>query len=369
MNANAQRIAIGTGIHTAEWLVSTRAGQDLLAAAHRTEPRPRCMCVVRGVEMYVGRRGRHFYLARMPGSGLLHADDCDSLEHSGLLSGAHAYAPGAVVEDAQGRLCLAANLNRLERQPPPLTEVSIAGLLDVLVEQADLNRLAPGEAERSWLSIRARLVGAAESILVEDRVLADDLFIPTRYDRTRGIELLTDCQAFIARHDRALLCAPLKEVRATQYGWQLVLKHLPGLRLWIAAELAQTLAIRHEYDALAVPPPFALCLVAVRPGRRDGNYTVTNLASLRTDRHYFPSGSEQQDAVATELLTKGFSLLRPLRFDSPPDAALADFAILHDSGPEPVFVLNQTPDDPRRALVAVMQRNHGRMRVFLEPDA
>ena len=364
MSDPVQRIAIGTGIHTAEWLVSTRAGQELLAAAHRVVPRPRCMCVAGGIEMYVGRRGRHYYLARMPSSGLLHADDCESLEHSSLLSGAHAYAPGVIVEDAQGRLCLAANLKRIERPPSPLTEVSISGLLDVLVERACRDRCALGEVDRSWPLVRERLVRAAESVLVDGSVVADDLYLPSPYDRVRGTELLDECQAFIGRHDSALLCAPLKEIRATQYGWQLVLKHLPGLRLWVAAELAQALAIRNGLDAFAGPAPFALYLVAVRPGRRDGNYTVTNLASLRTDRHYFPSGTALQDGVAAQLVATGSPLLRPLRFDSPPDAALADFAILHDSGPEPVFVLDDTPDDPRRALVAVMQRNHVRVRVF-----
>lgn len=102
MNPQPQRIAIGMGIHTAEWLVSTRAGQQLLKESHGTDRRPRCMCQPGGVEMYVGRRGQIFYLSRMPGSGFLHAANCASVEDNTLLSGALSYAPGAIIEGSDG---------------------------------------------------------------------------------------------------------------------------------------------------------------------------------------------------------------------------------------------------------------------------
>lgn len=107
MNPQTQRIAIGTGIHTAEWLVSTRAGQTILKDCHGTERRPRCLCRPGGVEMYVGRRGQVYYLSRMPGTGFLHADGCASIDDNTLLSGAHAYAAGAIIERADGMLQLA----------------------------------------------------------------------------------------------------------------------------------------------------------------------------------------------------------------------------------------------------------------------
>ena len=158
MNQKPQRIAIGTGIHTAEWLVSTRAGQRLLKESHGTDRRPRCMCQPGGVEMYVGRRGQVFYLSRMPGSGFLHADNCASVEDNTLLSGALSYAPGAIVEGSDGTLQLAANLDRRERQAAPITELSIDGVLEVLIEQADLNRVQTGEEPRTCSTIVKRFL-------------------------------------------------------------------------------------------------------------------------------------------------------------------------------------------------------------------
>ena len=149
MNPQTQRIAIGTGIHTAGWLVSTPAGQTILKDCPGTERRPRCLCRPGGVEMYVGRRGQVYYLSRMPGTGFLHADGCASVEDNTLLSGAHAYAAGAIIERADGMLQLAINLDRRERPAAPQTQLSIDGLLDLLIEQADLNRVQIGAEPRT----------------------------------------------------------------------------------------------------------------------------------------------------------------------------------------------------------------------------
>ncbi|HTO88869.1 MAG TPA: DUF1173 family protein, partial [Thermoanaerobaculia bacterium] len=48
-----------------------------LADAHRSEERPRCLCVRDGVEMYVAHHAR-FVIKRMPGTGAAHHPSCPS---------------------------------------------------------------------------------------------------------------------------------------------------------------------------------------------------------------------------------------------------------------------------------------------------
>ena len=369
MNQKPQRIAIGTGIHTAEWLVSTRAGQRLLKESHGTDRRPRCMCQPGGVEMYVGRRGQVFYLSRMPGSGFLHADDCASVEDSTLLSGAISYAPGAIVEGADGTLQLAANLERRERQSEPITEVSIDGVLDLLIEQADLNREQPGEDPRTWAIVRDKLLAASQSITVVDMPLSDVLFLPDRYVRERSADELAACEAKIrASQGGALILAPLKELRLTTYSWQVVLKHLPGLRLWASKEAAEQMEARWAAPYFNANPEYALCLVVAKPARREGNYTVTNMAVLATDANYFPCRSHREAEVATELIAEGHPIMRPLRFDCDPAQVLADFAVLDGDNPTPVFVLAPTGaeefDAAKRSVASLMERNHAQVKVY-----
>ncbi len=366
MNSQVQRIEVGTGIHTAEWLVSTRAGQELLANCRKSDRRPRCMCVPGGVEMYVARRGNLYYLSRMPGTGFLHADDCDSVEDTSFFSGAGVYELGVIVEKDDGSLSIAANLDIRERMEEPIAQVSIDGVLDLLMEQAVLNQIAAGADHRSWLSVRDRVLEAAAWIRLGNHSLADSLFAPDRYSRDTGVSSVPECESFLkAQAGHALIFAPLKELRLTTYSWQLVLKHLPWLRLWVAKEVAEAIEGRCGTPFFSTPPTYALCLVAARPGRREGNYTVTNLACLPTDANYFPCRNECEAAVARQLLETGKSLLRPLRFDSDPTQPLADFAILTNGTPDPVFVLspsgNDELDSAKRSLASLMQRNYSRV--------
>lgn len=369
MNSKPQRIAIGTGIHTAEWLVSTRAGQLLLKESHGTDRRPRCMCQPGGVEMYVGRRGQVYYLSRMPGSGFLHADHCASVEDNTLLSGALSYAPGAILEGSDGTLQLAANLDRRERQAEPITEVSIDGLLDFLMEQANLNRVQTGEESRTWSIVREKLIAASQAITVGTVPLSAVLFLPDRYVRERSANELAACEAKIrAAHGGALILAPLKELRLTTYSWQVVLKHLPGLRLWASKEAAEQMEARWAAPYFNANPEYALCLVVAKPARREGNYTVTNMAVLATDANYFPCRSHREAEVAAELIAEGHPVLRPLRFDRDPGLVLADFAVLDGDNPTPVFVLAPTGADEfdaaKRSVAALMERNHAQVKVY-----
>ena len=218
MNSQVQRIEVGTGIHTAEWLVSTRAGQELLANCRKSDRRPRCMCVPGGVEMYVARRGNLYYLSRMPGTGFLHADDCDSVEDTSFFSGAGVYEPGVIVEKDDGSLSIAANLDIRERMEEPIAQVSIDGVLDLLMEQAVLNQISAGADHRSWLSVRDRVLEAAAWIRLGNHSLADSLFAPDRYSRDTGVSSVPECESFLkAQAGHALIFAPLKELRLTTY--------------------------------------------------------------------------------------------------------------------------------------------------------
>ena len=333
MTSPGQRIALGTGIHQLKWLEETRAGQEMLAASRQGNRRPRCMCVPGGIEMYIGRRGRLFYLSRMPGTGSLHADSCASGESTTLFSGIHAYAPGA------------------------------------LVEQSDLNRISPDDPARTWSAVRGKLAEAAHWILLGDQSLSQVLYLPESYDKTRAVASLNACESFITTASKpVLLCAPLKDLSSSDYSWKVNLKHLPGLRLWVAKDVAAEIERRLGTPVFSQPPRYSLCLALTKPGRRAGNYTVTNLALIATDHNYFPCQPEQVAQIAAELLASGHSLLRPLRFDCEPGHALADLALLDADDPVPVFVLSpsgiEALDLGKRRLANVMQRNKASLRIF-----
>ena len=76
---------------------------DALAAAHAAHLRPLCLCLVRGIEMYVARLSDSFIVKRMPYTGSHHAPDCPSYEPPAELSGLGQVLGSAITEDPVDR--------------------------------------------------------------------------------------------------------------------------------------------------------------------------------------------------------------------------------------------------------------------------
>ena len=72
---------------------------EAIADAHAAHQRPRCMCLVDGVEMYVARLGDGFIVKRMPNTGSHHAPDCPSYEPPAESSGLGQVLGSAITED------------------------------------------------------------------------------------------------------------------------------------------------------------------------------------------------------------------------------------------------------------------------------
>ena len=332
----AQRISVDGQAHLASWLMATPAGLKMLAAAHQQRSPLRCLCVGSGVDMYVARRGVTYYLARMPGTGMLHAEDCPSAEGANLFSGADGYAAGAMTEQPDGRLSV---------QYAEGGQVSVEGLLDLIIEMAELNVLRPDAGVRTWRDARKVLAVGAENIVAPDGNLAVQLLLPNAFNKDcYGTERLGQ-EAFLTVPECVrLVCAPLRELRPTAYGWRVIIKHMPDTRFWLSRAVAESLAERAAGTlSLGAPPLPGLVLMRVKPGGKPGEFLITDIALRRTDRRFMPCLSEQEAQVADELTAARRALLRPLRFDAPWARALADYTLLDCAGaPLPVLVLAPT---------------------------
>lgn len=338
-----QRVALGSQQHTLTWLMSTHQGQQVLAAAHANGTRPRCLCIPAGIEMYIARRKNTFYLARRPGTGMLHAPDCPSMEDVNLFSGASRYAAEAIVELPDGGLQI--RYAESSAHSPGAQSVGIDGLLDLLIETASLNEWETSKAERSWPSVRDRLISAAGQILMDGNgSIASCLLLPVNFDKsTYDRQRLAD-EAFLSgADDTRFILAPLREARASQFGWQLSLKHAPRTKFWISKRLGHELEARSagtiQLDAVDFP---ALCLARTRRTRGEG-FAVEALALRRIDRGYMPCLSNEESLAAAQLAAKSIPHIRPLRFDMPFDTPLCDYAITDRGGSLwPVFVMEAT---------------------------
>ena len=63
--------------------IGTRGFAEAVADSYAAHQRPRCMCLVEGIEMYVARlagTNEGFIVKRMPNTGSHHAPNCPSYE-------------------------------------------------------------------------------------------------------------------------------------------------------------------------------------------------------------------------------------------------------------------------------------------------
>ena len=72
---------------------------EAIAAAHVGHHRPRCLCLLDGIEMYVARLGGSFIVKRMPNTGSQHAPACPSYEPPPEFSGLGQVLGSAITED------------------------------------------------------------------------------------------------------------------------------------------------------------------------------------------------------------------------------------------------------------------------------
>lgn len=342
------------GVTADEAFYDCADGQRLLADAVKRDERPRCMCRPGGVPLYISRRGTHYFLARLPGSALLHDAQCPSGEDINLYSAADCYVPGVIHEFADGRQTVQMRGESCEHG------VSLGGLLDLLLEACGLNHYRPGEA-RGWREVRMRLAAAAQDVCCEPGgPLGPRLILPETFDPdapSAGVERFMQQLASTARPH--IVCAPFRCLAPSRYGWMLQLRHLAHVPFWVRME--EVCRIEDEAAgtlAFASPPPFALCLAEVEPAR-DRGVRVVRLCVRRTDRRFMPCLSDA-DELLSDALSRTHHYFRPLRFDADWKRPLADFVVV-DEGNWMIRMSGGATGQPSldacRAAITSMQAN------------
>jgi len=253
--------------------VGARGFADAVAEAHTAQQRPRCMCLVEGVEMYVARLGDGYIVKRMPDTGSHHAPDCPSYEPPAELSGLGQVLGSAITEDpATGETTLRLDFP-LTTMPgrstiPPAggegdsvsssgTKLSLRGLLHYLWDQAELTRWHPGFAgKRTWATVRRHLLHAAEQKLARGDALRSRLYVPEPFSIEErdaiNTRRLAQWQSAVPAPGKAqqlmLLICEVKEIVPARYGFRVVVKHMPDQAFAIDEELYRRLGRRFEAE-------------------------------------------------------------------------------------------------------------------------
>ena len=332
---------------------------EAIAAAHAAHDRPRCLCLLEGVEMYVARLGDGFIVKRMPNTGSQHAPDCSSYEPPPEFSGLGQVLGSAITEDpstGETTLKLGFTMSKISGRstiPAPGTaadsvvsegtKLSLRGLLHYLWDQAELTHWHPGFAgKRSWATVRRHLLQASENALARGNALRTRLYIPELFsveqrDAINGRRMSQWASAIATPgkpQQLMLLIAEVKEIVPARYGYKAIIKHMPDQAFAIDEQLYRRLGRCFEAELSLWGATENLHLVAIATfGVSDaGIPSIAELSLMPTTQQWLPVEDAFDRQLTDRLVCDARSFVKGLRYNLPRLHPMAQ-ATLTDTDP------------------------------------
>ncbi len=342
---------------------------DAIAAAHADHLRPRCLCRVDGVEMYVARLGGGFIVKRMPNTGSQHASDCPSFEPPAESSGLGQVLGSAITEDpATGETTLKLDFSMLKiagrSGMPPTggdsgsvtshgTKLSLRGLQHYLWDQAELTRWQPGFAgKRSWGTVRKHLLMAAENKLAHGDPLRSRLYIPEVFS-VEQLDAINARRMALWSHAVAapgkpvhlmLLIAEVKEIVPARFGYKAIVKHVPDQAFALDESLYRRLGRRFE-SALALwgaADDVHMLMIATFGLPTNGIPTITELSLMPVTRQWLPVEDGFDKQLVDKLVAEDRSFVKGLRYNLDARRAVACATLTDCKGSTPMLFVAPT---------------------------
>lgn len=334
---------------------------DAIADAHASHVRPRCMCLVEGLEMYVARLGDGYIVKRMPDTGAHHAPDCPSYEPPSESSGLGQLLGSAITEDpSTGETTLKLGFPLLKVSAHSLmplagsdntrvttdgAKLSLKGLLHYLWDQAELTRWHPRfGGKRSWATVRKHLLEAADHKIARGQALLSRLYIPEvfsveRRDAINARRLAQWAHAIrssASSRQLMLMIAEVKEIVPARYGYKAIVKHIPDQAFVVDKVLFRRLG-RHFDAELALwgaSDTLRMMMIATFHVSGAGLPTIEELSLMPVTAQWLPVENAFELQLIDRLVRDDRSFIRGLRYDLTRAESIAN-ATLIDTGASP----------------------------------
>lgn len=337
---------------------------DAIAAAHAEHLRPRCLCQVDGVEMYVARLGGGFIVKRMPNTGSQHASDCPSFEPPAESSGLGQVLGSAITEDPNtGETTLKLDFPLLKMggrsAMPPAggdndsvashgTKLSLRGLLHYLWDQAELTRWQPRfSGKRSWGTVRRHLLTAAENKVARGDTLRSRLYIPEVFSVEQRDAIyarrMAQWSPAIAAPGKPqhlmLLIAEVKEIVPARFGYKAVVKHLPDQAFALNESLYRRLGWRFEAELALwnASGDIHMLMIATFSMEAAGIPSIVELSLMPVTRQWLPVEDGFDKQLIDRLVAEDRSFVKGLRYNLDALCAVASATLTDCHGSIPLL--------------------------------
>ena len=363
------------------WNPDDAGFDEVVAAAHATHLRPMCLCLVKGIEMYVSRLGDGYLIKRMPYTGSHHAPDCPSYEPPAEFSGLGQVLGSAITEDpANGVTALKLGFSMSKAGARSIdpgsgdgsdsvatdgTKLSLRGLLHYLWDQAELTHWHPGfSGKRSWATVRKHLLIAAENKIARGTALQSRLYIPEVFtvehrdeiNARRVAQLMHAAGKPKGPRPLMLLIGEVKEIVPARYGFKAVIKHVPDQPFALDEQLYRRMGRRfdRELSLWGASDAVHMMLIATFGLNDAGVPTIEELSLMPVTGQWLPIEDSFEKQLVERLVRDGRTFVKGLRYNLPPDALLASVTLTEASkAPIPLRISSREFDAGQTNATAV----------------
>lgn len=331
-----------------------KSWKSVLRAAHGTTHAV-CVCPGRGErKLAIKRRDTtdDYHLARFPGKGADHANECRFYAPAPESSGMQAYDRGVVDEGDDGvlRIRLAHGLSVLppkeDADPAPLVApaapgvrkpaMTLLGLLHLLWQEARLNVWYPAMAGKRTGFVVSSLLAKAAARISAGRVRVDEvLLLPADKDSPAAKANQARVENALSRNLRMMVVAPLARYDAEKHAG--LLDRLPLSKPFgIPPAYLQNgqwahchRSFRQEISAwIHGGQVMAIAHIEVKQGIKWPQASVLDLALMPVSEQWIPFDSSYEALIEAKLRDEGRAFEKPMRFDAQEDVVFPDFWLL-----------------------------------------
>lgn len=322
--------------------------QAVLGSLSEAQERPMCLCVPKGVPMYVARHGQ-WLVKRMPSTGHLHHPNCPSYDPDPSASGLGVHWGRAIRESELGfdlRLNFGLKARAAARRgtstvhevvnpTQPQRGLSLHGLMHWLFERARFNRWDPTEAgKRDQAALHKHLMAAAQDGWVRGAPLAQRLLVPEPFARD-AVEQIRERRSAKLRAlgtERVLVLGEFKATELMDGRSRIWIRHWPDWPLWVNTDLWRRLERSQAQliEARATSQTLRMLMLAVLQPLREMTYQIHAASLMLTTAQWIPLHSAFEEQLIQRLMEERRRFIKPLWYDSPCE----DFAnvLLTDAG-------------------------------------
>jgi hypothetical protein len=335
--------------------------QEALARIYGTPARPRCLCVAKGVEMYVSKF-TDFVMKRMPDTGTEHRPTCPSYELPASESGLGEVLGEAIIERGSagaelrldfpltrriGRSCAIADPKASGEVTVARKQLSLRGLLHYLWERAGgFNRWYPRmQGKRSYWVLRKFLLQACEEVETKGLRLAERVFIPENFSRDHISKIAQRREAALSIllspdadvHFKMMIAiGEVKAFTLTTLGYTLVLKHLSECAFFLDHKTGERTKRAFGAELLAWNAGLVKLVVGcLFHAKREHLYQVDTLTLMMTSDEWIPLDHAYEKDLVDQLVREQRAFLKPLRYEAKHAGKFPNFQLL-DAGEQPV---------------------------------